>query len=135
MSSTETSFGVRKGLPYTDFLNIEVGKLRENGMIKNYLKRDDYHLPCPGHDDSNGVFPIIIKKVVLAFSILFIGVIISVFFIFLEILANLSAFGSLYSFFWPWNAIKSRKMDKTIQKSFQETRFFERLIQKTRGGP
>ena len=105
IKSEETSFGVRKGLQYTEFLDIEVGKLRENGRIRN-LKQDNYHPHCPGQDDSNGVFPIIIEKVVLAFSILFIGVIVSVFFILLEILANLSAFGSLYSFFWPWNALK-----------------------------
>ena len=100
VSNTETSFGVRKGLPYTEFLNIEVGKLTENGMIKNYWKRDDYHLPCQGQDNSNGVVPIIIEKVVLAFSILLIGIIFSQFCMILEMLSNFSAFASLNSFFW-----------------------------------
>ena len=66
VSSRETSFGVMKGLPYTEFLNIEVGKLKENGMIKNHVKRDIYHKPCPDQDDANGIFPIIVEKVVLA---------------------------------------------------------------------
>ena len=65
VSSTETSFGVRKGLPYTEFLDIEVGRLKENGMIKNYLKRDHHHTSCPDQNDANGVYPIIFEKIAI----------------------------------------------------------------------
>ena len=41
-------------------MKLDIHKLKENGMIRE----DDYHLPCPGQDDSNGVFPIIVEKVV-----------------------------------------------------------------------
>ena len=130
VSSTATSFAARKGLPYTEFLDIEVGKLKENGMIKNYLRRDNYYLPCPDQNDSNGVFPIIFEKVILAFSIFFIGVIIALIFMVLEILANFSAFNSLYSFFGPWDAPKGKGVDEAFGHSFKKTGLFERIDHK-----
>ena len=34
------TYGVRRGLPYAQFLHIEVGKLKEYGLLQNYLRRD-----------------------------------------------------------------------------------------------
>ena len=112
VSSTETSFGVRKGLPYTEFLDIEVGRLKENGMIKNYLKRDIHHTSCPDQIDANGVFPIIFEKVVLAFIIFVMGVITAIFTMILEILANFSVFESFFSTSGPMDNQRKTNVDK-----------------------
>ena len=49
------TYGVRRGLPYAQFLHIEVGKLKEYGLLQNYLRRDAPKSPnCLGQKTEEG---------------------------------------------------------------------------------
>ena len=74
------TYGVRRGLPYTHFLHIEVGKLKEYGLLQNYLRRDAPKSPnCFGqHTEEEGADAIRFEKVVLPFTIFAIGSIFAV---------------------------------------------------------
>ena len=87
-SSLYQSFGLRKGSPYTEFLNVEIVKLKEIGMIPNALNRDEIKLKpnCPNQNtDGDGAGPIIFEKVILPFTIFSMGAGFALLFMFLEI--------------------------------------------------
>ena len=69
------TYGVRRGLPYAQFLHIEVGKMKEFGLLQNYLRRDAPKSPnCFGQKtDEGGADAIRFEKVVLPFTIFAIG--------------------------------------------------------------
>ena len=69
------TYGVRRGLPYAQFLHIEVGKMKEYGLLQNYLRRDAPKSPnCFGQKtDEGGADAIRFEKVVLPFTIFAIG--------------------------------------------------------------
>ena len=69
------SYGVRRGLPYSQFLHIEVGKMKEFGLLQNYLRRDAPKSPnCLGQKtEEGGADAIRFEKVVLPFTIFAIG--------------------------------------------------------------
>ena len=69
------TYGVRRGLPYFQFLHIEMGKMKEYGLLQNYLRRDAPKSPnCFGQKtDEGGADAIRFEKVVLPFTIFAIG--------------------------------------------------------------
>ena len=69
------SYGVRRGLPYFQFLHIEAGKMKEFGLLQNYLRRDAPKSPnCIGQKtEEGGADAIRFEKVVLPFTIFAIG--------------------------------------------------------------
>ena len=69
------TYGVRRGLPYAQFLHIEVGKMKEYGLLQKYLRRDAPKSPnCFGQKtDEGGTDAIRFEKVVLPFTIFAIG--------------------------------------------------------------
>ena len=69
------TYGVRRGLPYAQFLHIEVGKMKEYGLLQNYLRRDAPKSPnCFGQmTEEEGADAIRFEKVVLPFTIFAIG--------------------------------------------------------------
>ena len=84
-SSLQQSFGLRKGSPYTEFLNKELVKLKQIGMIPNALSRDTIKSNCPSQEtDGDGASPVIFEKVVLPFTILLMGAVFAVVFMILE---------------------------------------------------
>ena len=74
------TYGVRRGLPYFQFLQIEVGKLIENGLLQNYLRRGAPKSPnCSGQNTKEERADAIrFEKVVLPFIIFGIGSIFAV---------------------------------------------------------
>ena len=73
------TYGVRRGLPYAQFLHIEVGKMKEYGLLQNYLRRDAPKSPnCFGQKTDEGTDAIRFEKVVLPFTIFGIGSIFAV---------------------------------------------------------
>ena len=90
ISSSHASFGAMKGLPYREFMNIEIMKLMESGMLQMMLKRDAVQsYPCmhesitsiPAEDS---VVSIRFEKVVLPFTIFAIGVFFALSMMFIE---------------------------------------------------
>ena len=80
VGSKHMTYGVRRGLPYSQFLHIEVGKLKEYGLLQNYLRRDSPKSPnCIGQKTKEeGADAIRFEKVVLPFTIFAIGSIFAV---------------------------------------------------------
>ena len=69
------TYGVRRGLPYSQFLHIEAGKMKEYGLLQNYLRRDAPKSPnCFDQmTEEEGADAIRFEKVVLPFTIFAIG--------------------------------------------------------------
>ena len=67
------SIGVRKALPFTKFLNYELNKLRELGVIQNVFTVPEQN--CPLNENP---MPITIFKMVFLFSVFVLGVILSI---------------------------------------------------------
>ena len=71
------SIGMKKGSPYTPFLNYQINKLRMAGILQNTLSRHEIKSPCEGHEghihEGDGPISISIEKVVFLFTILIVG--------------------------------------------------------------
>ena len=71
------SIGMKKGSPYTPFLNYQINKLRMTGILQNTLTRHEIKSPCEGHEghinEGDGLISISIEKVVFLFTILIVG--------------------------------------------------------------
>ena len=71
------SIGMKKGSPYTQFLNYQINKLRMTGILQNTLTRHEIKSPCEGHEghinEGDGLISISIEKVVFLFAILIVG--------------------------------------------------------------
>ena len=90
ISSSLATFGAKKGLPYREFLNIEIMKLMESGMLQMMLKRDAVQLYSCMHESitsiaaEESVVSIRFEKVVLPFVIFAIGVFFALSIMFIE---------------------------------------------------
>ena len=71
------SIGMKKGSPYTPFLNYQINKLRMTGILQNTLTRHEIKSPCEGHEghinEGDDLISISIEKVVFLFTILIVG--------------------------------------------------------------
>ena len=68
MQEALMSFGVKKGLPYTKFLNRELSKLRGSGVLQNILAIPK--LTCPLDEE---LIPITFSKIIFLFTIFVFG--------------------------------------------------------------
>ena len=67
------SIGVKKGLPFTKFLNHELNKLRGSGVLQNILAIPTQ--TCPLDEKT---MPITFHKIIFLFTVLVLGLIISI---------------------------------------------------------
>ena len=68
MQEALMSIGVKKGLPYTKFLNRELSKLRGSGVLQNILAIPK--LTCPLDEE---LIPITFSKIIFLFTIFVFG--------------------------------------------------------------
>ena len=68
MQEALMSIGVKKGLPYTKFLNRELSKLRGSGVLQNILATPK--LTCPLDEE---LIPITFSKIIFLFTIFVFG--------------------------------------------------------------
>ena len=73
MQDVMGSFGVKKGLPFTKFLNFELNKLRESGVLQNVLAIPKQSCPL----DENPM-PITLSKTVFLFAVFVLGGLLSI---------------------------------------------------------
>jgi hypothetical protein len=73
MQDVPGSFGVKKGLPFTKFLNYELNKLRGSGVLQNVLAIPKQSCPL----DENPM-PITFSKTVFLFTVFVLGGILSI---------------------------------------------------------
>ena len=73
MQDVAGSFGVKKGLPFTKFLNYELNKLRGSGVLQNVLAIPKQNCPL----DENPM-PITFSKTVFLFTVFVLGGILSI---------------------------------------------------------
>ena len=83
VKGTPLSIGMKKGSPYTPFLNYQINKLRMAGILQGILTRHEIKLHCEGLNDE-GLISISIEKVVFLFTILIVGGVISALILFIE---------------------------------------------------
>ena len=67
------SIGVKKGLPFTKFLNYELNKLRASGVLQNI-----FAIPTQTCPVDEKTMPITFHKIVSLFTVLVLGVILSI---------------------------------------------------------
>ena len=73
MQDVLASIGVKKALPFTKFLNYELNKLRESGVLQNVLAIPKQTCPL----DEN-LMPINFSKTIFLFTVFIVGGLISV---------------------------------------------------------
>ena len=73
------SIGVKKALPFTKFLNYELNKLRESGVLQNVLAIPKETCPL----DEN-LMPITFSKTIFLFTVFIVGGVISVIIVIFE---------------------------------------------------
>ena len=73
MQDVMGSFGVKKGLPFTKFLNYELNKLRASGVLQNVLAIPKQSCPL----DENPM-PITLSKTVFLFTVFVLGGLLSI---------------------------------------------------------
>ena len=73
MQDVMGSFGVKKGLPFTKFLNYELNKLRASGVLQNVLAIPKQSCPL----DENPM-PITLSKTVFLFAVFVLGGLLSI---------------------------------------------------------
>ena len=84
MQDVMGSFGVKKGLPFTKFLNYELNKLRASGVLQNVLTIPKQS--CPLEENP---MPITLSKTVFLFTVFVLGGILSILiFIFERVVSN-----------------------------------------------
>ena len=84
MQDVMGSFGVKKGLPFTKFLNYELNKLRGSGVLQNVLAIPKQNCPL----DENSM-PIAFSKTISLFTVFVLGGILSIIiFIFERVVSN-----------------------------------------------
>ena len=79
MQDEMVSIGVKKALPFTKFLNYELNKLRGSGVLQNILAIPTQTCPL----DEN-LMPIAFSKIVFLFTVLVLGVILSIIIVIIE---------------------------------------------------
>ena len=73
VKGTPVSIGMKKGSPYTPFLNYHINQFREAGILQNTLTRYEIKSPCEGPEGDGLPISISIEKVVFLFTTLIIG--------------------------------------------------------------
>ena len=82
VKSFDSSFVLRKGLPYMDFLNHEIGLLRDSGILAHIMKRNEYKkTSCPLEEKT---ISIRFEKVIFPFSVYILGVLMSLLILIIE---------------------------------------------------
>ena len=84
------SIGVKKGLPFTKFLNHELNKLRGSGVLQNILAIPTQ--TCPLDEKT---MPITFHKMIFLFTVLVLGVILSIITFITERVILVKKFGTL----------------------------------------
>ena len=79
MQDVAASIGVKKGLPFTKFLNYELNKLRGSGVLQNVLAIPKQNCPL----DENPM-PITFSKMVFLFIVFVLGGILSIIILIVE---------------------------------------------------
>ena len=79
MQDVAASIGVKKGLPFTKFLNYELNKLRGSGVLQNVLAIPKQNCPL----DENPM-PITFSKMVFLFIVFVLGGILSIIMLIVE---------------------------------------------------
>ena len=79
MQDVAASIGVKKGLPFTKFLNYELNKLRGSGVLQNVLAIPKQNCPL----DEN-LMPITFSKTVFLFTVFVLGGILSIIMLIVE---------------------------------------------------
>ena len=79
MQDVAASIGVKKGLPFTKFLNFELNKLRGSGVLQNVLAIPKQNCPL----DENPM-PITFSKMVFLFIVFVLGGILSIIMLIVE---------------------------------------------------
>ena len=68
------SYGVRKDLPYTRFMNYEINKLRQSGMLDVIVGRYSFRQQqCPDDEDSHDK-EVSFHKLILPFCVIIVGI-------------------------------------------------------------
>ena len=87
MKIAHASFGVKKGFPFSPFLNLEITKMRGSGLLQLINQRNALKKPlCTEEATFDGKVKIKIQKVIFPFSIILLGVIFSVIILSIEIM-------------------------------------------------
>ena len=87
MKIAHASFGVKKGFPFSPFLNFEITKMRGSGLLQLINQRNALKKPlCADETTFDGKVKIKIQKVIFPFCIILLGVIFSVIILSIEIL-------------------------------------------------
>ena len=73
MQDVLASIGVKKALPFTKFLNYELNKLRESGVLQNVLA-----IPKQTCSLDENMMPINFSKTIFLFTVFIVGVIFSI---------------------------------------------------------
>ena len=79
MQETLSSIGVKKDLPFTKFLNYELNKLRESGILQNILVNPKEN--CPLDENPKAIT---FSKMVFLFAVFVLGGILSILIFILE---------------------------------------------------
>ena len=87
MDVGKLSFGVKKGFPFSSFLNSEITKLKKSGVLKHMVdKQESRSVFCSDKDDLGKNVQITFQKVIFPFSIILFGIMVSLIFLVLEIM-------------------------------------------------
>ena len=82
-----STFGIKKGLPYTPFLNFEIIKLQSSGVIQLILERHALKKPaCRMKKSFDDNVQIRFQKVIFPFSIIILGIVCSIMFLTVEVI-------------------------------------------------
>ena len=75
ISKAHISIGVRKQLPYVRFMNYEISKLRQSGMLDVMLKRHSFILPQCSDEENEDSYEqqVALNKVIKPFSVILTG--------------------------------------------------------------
>jgi len=87
MDVGKLSFGVKKGFPFSSFLNSEITKLKKSGVLKHMVDQQEYgNIFCSEKEDLGKNVQITIQKVIFPFCIILFGILVSLILLALEIM-------------------------------------------------
>ena len=114
MQNVVASFGVRKGLPFTKFLNYELNKLRGSGVLQNILA-----VPVPNCPLDENLMPIAFSKTVSLFTLFVLGGILSIIMLIVEKAVSIKKDGTLKKIDEKQCNIVKEKFSKTDEIEIQ----------------
>ena len=83
MKLADSSFIIKKELPFSKFLNHQISMLRGSGIMQHILEKDETKKPCQTEENSKSIQ---FKKVIFPFFIYMIGVISALAIFFIELI-------------------------------------------------